>query len=189
MDLTEKKLSGELKYTGVIVSVTLDKVELCDGHQTLREVVHHPGGVGVLPLDTDGSCYMVRQYRYPVGAPVLEIPAGKIDHHDDHLSTAVRELSEETGFTADEYIDLGCCYTWPGYTDEIIHVYLARGLHRARATWTRANFSTWRRSLSRKSSTWSCATRSSTPRPSSPSPRPSSGWRQINKGLAITRSV
>ena len=99
MDLTEKKLSGELKYTGVIVSVTLDKVELCDGHQTLREVVHHPGGVGVLPLDTDGNVYMVRQFRYPVGAPVLEIPAGKIDHHDEHLSTAVRELSEETGFS------------------------------------------------------------------------------------------
>ena len=110
MDLTEKKLSGELKYTGVIVSVTLDKVELCDGHQTLREVVHHPGGVGVLPLDTDGNVYMVRQFRYPVGAPVLEIPAGKIDHHDKHLTTAVRELSEETGFSADEYIDLGCCY-------------------------------------------------------------------------------
>ena len=90
MDLTEKKLSGELKYTGVIVSVTLDKVELCDGHQTLREVVHHPGGVGVLPLDTDGNVYMVRQFRYPVGAPVLEIPAGKIDHHDKHLTTAVR---------------------------------------------------------------------------------------------------
>ena len=133
MDLTEKRLSGEEKYKGVIISVTLDKVELCDGKQTLREVVHHPGGVGVLPLDADGNCCMVRQYRYPVGAPVLEIPAGKIDHHDDHLATAVRELSEETGFSADEYVDLGCCYTSPGYTDEIIHVYLARGLHRGKS--------------------------------------------------------
>ena len=133
MELTEKRLSGEEKYKGVIVSVTLDQVELCDGKQTLREVVHHPGGVGILPLDEDGSCYMVRQYRYPVGAPVLEIPAGKIDHHDAHLATAVRELSEETGFSADEYIDLGCCYTSPGYTDEIIHVYLARGLHRGKS--------------------------------------------------------
>ena len=133
MDLTEKRLSGEEKYKGVIISVTLDKVELCDGEQTLREVVHHPGGVGVLPLDEDGSVYMVRQYRYPVGAPVLEIPAGKIDHHDDHLTTARRELSEETGFTADEYVDLGCCYTSPGYTDEIIHVYLARGLHKGKS--------------------------------------------------------
>ena len=133
MDLTEKRIDGELKYSGVIVSVTLDRVELCDGRPALREVVHHPGGVGVLPLDADGNCCMVRQYRYPVGAPVLEIPAGKIDHHDDHLATAVRELSEETGFTADEYIDLGCCYTSPGYTDEIIHVFLARGLHRGKS--------------------------------------------------------
>ncbi len=133
MDLTEKKLSGEEKYRGVIVSVTLDRVELCDGRETLREVVHHPGGVGVLPLDDEGNCCMVRQFRYPVGDTVLEIPAGKIDHHDDHLATAVRELSEETGLSADEFIDLGCCFTSPGYTDEIIHVYLARGLHRGRS--------------------------------------------------------
>ena len=133
MDLTERRLSGEQKYSGVIISVTLDKVELCDGKQTLREVVHHPGGVGVLPLDEDGNVYMVRQYRYPVGAPVLEIPPGKIDHHDEHIATARRELSEETGFSADEYIDLGCCYTSPGYTDEIIHVYLARGLHKGKS--------------------------------------------------------
>ena len=133
MDLTEKKLSGELKYTGVIVSVTLDEVELCDGKKTLREVVHHPGGVGVLPIDEDGNCYMVRQWRYPLGATTLEIPAGMIDHHDEHIATARRELSEETGFSADEYVDLGCCYTSPGYTDEIIHVYLARGLHRGKS--------------------------------------------------------
>ena len=133
MDLTEKKISGEEKYRGVIVSVTLDKVELCDGRQTLREVVHHPGGVGVLPLDADGNCCMVRQYRYPVGDTALEIPAGKIDHADPHLSTAMRELSEETGLTADEYVDLGCFFTSPGYTDEIIHVYLARGLHPGRS--------------------------------------------------------
>ena len=133
MDLTEKRISGEEKYNGVIISVTLDTVELCDGKQTLREVVHHPGGVGVLPMDEDGNVYMVRQYRYPVGAPVLEIPAGTIDHHDEHIATAKRELSEETGFSADECIDLGCCYTSPGYTDEIIHVYLARGLHKGKS--------------------------------------------------------
>ena len=85
------------------------------------------------PMDEEGNVYMVRQYRYPVGAPVLEIPAGKIDHHDEHIATAKRELSEETGFSADEYIDLGCCYTSPGYTDEIIHVYLARGLHKGKS--------------------------------------------------------
>ena len=129
MELLEKTLDSEEKYRGVIVTVTLDHAQLCDGRTVLREVVHHSGGVSVLPVDDEGFCYMVRQFRYPVGAPVLEIPAGKIDHHDEHLSTAMRELSEETGFSADEYIDLGCCYTSPGYTDEIIHVYLARGLH------------------------------------------------------------
>ena len=129
LDLIEKRISGEEKYKGVIVSVTLDRVELPDGKGAMREVVHHPGGVSVLPIDEDGNCYMVRQYRYPVGHPVLEIPAGKLDGEEDHMLCAVRELSEETGFTADHFADLGCFFTSPGYTDEIIHVYLATGLH------------------------------------------------------------
>ena len=129
MDLIEKRISGEEKYKGVIVSVTLDRVELPDGKDAVREVVHHPGGVSVLPVDAEGTCYMVRQYRYPVGDTVLEIPAGKLDGKEDHMICAVRELSEETGFTADTFVDLGCFFTSPGYSDEIIHVYLATGLH------------------------------------------------------------
>ena len=129
MDLTEKRVSGEEKYRGVIVNVTLDKAQLCDGKIVNREVVHHPGGVTVLPLDEEGFCYLVRQYRYPVGDTVLETPAGKLDHKEEHLTCAVRELSEETGFTADQFVDLGCFYTSPGYSDEIIHAYLALGLH------------------------------------------------------------
>ena len=130
MDLTEKKLSGEEKYKGVIVSVTLDRVQLPDGKGAWREVVHHPGGVSVLPIEEDGTCYLVRQYRYPVGDLVLEIPAGKLDGKEDHLACAVRELSEETGLSADHMVDLGCFFTSPGYSDEIIHVYLATGLHK-----------------------------------------------------------
>ena len=129
LDLIEKRISGEEKYKGVIVSVTLDRVELPDGKDAVREVVHHPGGVSVLPIDAEGNCYMVRQYRYPVGDTVLEIPAGKLDGKEDHMICAVRELSEETGFTADTFVDLGCFFTSPGYSDEIIHVYLATGLH------------------------------------------------------------
>ncbi|MBQ9685479.1 MAG: NUDIX hydrolase [Oscillospiraceae bacterium] len=129
MDLTEKRLSGELKYSGVIVTVTLDEAQLCDGRIAKREVVHHPGGVSVLPVDENGDCYMVRQFRYPVGHTVLEIPAGKLEAGEEHMSCAVRELSEETGFRADEFVDLGCFYTSPGYSDELLHVYLARGLH------------------------------------------------------------
>lgn len=129
MELIETKVSSELKYSGVIVDVTLDDARLVDGSMAKREVVHHPGGVGILPVDENGICYMVRQYRYPMGESVLEIPAGKLDRGEGHFNCAVRELSEETGFTADNYIYLGCFFPSPGYADEKIHVYLATGLH------------------------------------------------------------
>ena len=84
LDLTEKQLSSELKYNGVIVDVTLDVAELCDGRKAKREVVHHPGGVSVLPIDEERNCYMVRQYRYPAGDTLLEIPAGKLEKRRGH---------------------------------------------------------------------------------------------------------
>ncbi len=129
MDLTEKTLSSEEKYRGIIVTVTLDHARLCDGRTVLREVVHHPGGVSVLPVDDEGFCYMVRQFRYPAGEQMLEIPAGKREQGEEPLHCAMRELSEETGFTADRVIDLGHFYATPGYCSEVIHVFLATGLH------------------------------------------------------------
>ena len=128
MDLTEKQLSSEMKYSGIIVDVTLDTAELCDGRKARREVVHHPGGVSVLPVDDEGNCYMVRQYRYPVGDTVLEIPAGKLERGEDVEVCAVRELSEETGFTADRLVYFGGIYSSPGFSSEVIHIYLATGL-------------------------------------------------------------
>ena len=129
MELIETKVNSELKYSGVIVDVTLDDARLSDGSMAKREVVHHPGDVGILPVDENGICYMVRQYRYPMAEPVLEIPAGKLDRGEGHFSCAVRELSEETGFSADNYVYLGKFYPSPGYADEVLHVYLATGLH------------------------------------------------------------
>ena len=129
MELYEKTLSSELKYRGVIVNVTLDRAELCDGRTALREVVHHSGGVSVLPVDGEGNCYLVRQFRYPAGAVMLEIPAGKREPGEEPLHCAVRELSEETGFDADCLTDLGHFYATPGYCNEVIHVFLATGLH------------------------------------------------------------
>ncbi len=129
MKCIEKRLDGEIKYSGVIVRVRLDRAELENGKIVRREVVEHPGGVGILPIEEDGTCYLVRQFRYPFSRQLLEIPAGKLEYGEEPLGCAVRELGEETGFTADEMIDLGACYTSPGFSSEVLHLYLARGLH------------------------------------------------------------
>ncbi len=128
MEYFETKKSGEEKYNGVIVEVTLDDVELHTGEMTKREVVHHSGGVAVLPLDEEGNVYCVRQFRYPFGTMLLEIPAGKLESGEDPLEGAKRELSEETGFTAEKWTGLGESYASPGYCTEVLHLYLARGL-------------------------------------------------------------
>ncbi len=129
MELIEKKISGEIKYKGVIVNVRLDDAELINGKIVKREVVEHPGGVTVLPIDRDGYCYCVRQFRYPFQRAMLEAPAGKLEYGEDHRECAIRELSEETGLTADELIYLGPCCTSPGFSSEVLHIYIARGLH------------------------------------------------------------
>ena len=133
MDYTEKKQREINRYEGVIVKVTMDAVTQANGRPTFREVVHHPGGVCVLPVDEDGNACCVRQYRYPAQKHLLEAPAGKLEPGEDPLVCAVRELSEETGLTADELRPLGGYYTSPGFSTEVLHLYLARGLHRGEA--------------------------------------------------------
>ena len=130
MDCFEKKIDGELKYEGVIVNVRLDRAELCDGSVVRREVVEHPGGATILPVDDEGYCYCVRQFRYPFGKQMLEAPAGKLEYGENPKECAVRELSEETGFTADEIIYLGPDCSSPGFSTELLHIYMARGLHK-----------------------------------------------------------
>ena len=133
MKCIEKRIDGEVKYSGVIVKVRLDRAELENGKIVRREVVEHPGGVGILPVDGDGNCYMVRQFRYPFSRQLLEIPAGKLEYGEDPLECAVRELSEETGLEAEEMIPMGRCLTSPGFSSEVLHLYLARGLRAGRA--------------------------------------------------------
>ena len=133
MDYTEQKVRRINRYEGVVVNVTMDVARLSDGKTTLREVVEHPGGVCILPVDETGTAWCVRQYRYPMGEHLLEAPAGKLERGEDPLACAVRELSEETGFTAGRMIPLGTYYTSPGFSTERLHLYLALDLTRGKA--------------------------------------------------------
>ena len=129
MHLEEKTLTSEQKYDGKIVKLFLDTVELENGDTALREVVKHPGGVCVVPLDADNNVLFVRQFRYPHGRVMLEIPAGKLEYGEDHRACGLRELKEETGCTCDDFLYLGNLVPTPAYDTEVIHMYLARGLH------------------------------------------------------------
>ncbi len=126
--LYEKKLSSELIYDGKILKLTRDTALLENGETAYREVVHHSGGVCVLPLDNENNVLFVKQFRYPFATVLLEIPAGKREAGEDPLECGIRELKEEVGATADEVISLGKLYPTVAYDTEIIYMYLARGL-------------------------------------------------------------
>ena len=128
MELTEKTLNEEYIYQGRIIKVRRDEVELPNGHKSVREVVEHSGGVCVLPLTDKEEVIFVRQFRYPYKESIYEIPAGKREKGEDPLETGKRELQEECGVVAENYIDLGRIYPSPGYTNEEIYLYAATGL-------------------------------------------------------------
>ena len=116
------------RYEGIVVSVRVDQALRADGGACLREVIEHPGGVTILPLDDEGFVWCVRQYRYALGQSLLELPAGKLEPGEDPAACALRELEEETGFRAGVLTPLGCCYVSPGITTETIHLFLATQL-------------------------------------------------------------
>ena len=128
MNLEEKTLTSETVFKGRIITVKKDVALLPDGNKASREYITHPGGVCVVPLTDNNEVLMVKQYRYPYSEVVLEIPAGKKDIGEEPFTTGKRELKEETGATAKEYIDLGELYPSPGYCGEIIWMYGAKGL-------------------------------------------------------------
>ena len=129
MHLEEKTLSSEQKFDGKIVKLYVDSVELEDGKKSFREVIKHPGGVCVLPMYEEGNVLFVRQFRYPHKKVLLEIPAGKLEYGENPSECGIRELKEETGCTCDRYEYLGSLIPTPAYCGEVIHMYLARGLH------------------------------------------------------------
>ncbi len=133
MDYSEKKLRKINRYEGIIVNLEVDRAQLSTGREVLREVVEHPGGVCVLPVDENWVAWCVRQFRYPMQKHLLEAPAGKLEKGEDPLECAARELSEETGFEAGRLIPLGSYYTSPGYSTELLHLYLGLDLRRGKA--------------------------------------------------------
>jgi ADP-ribose pyrophosphatase len=126
--LIERQLSGERVFHGRLLDVRRDTVALPDGRQATREYIVHPGAVMVVPLLDDGRLLMERQFRYPVGAVLLEFPAGKLDPGESVQTCAQRELAEETGYRALEWARAGAIHNAPAYADEVIEIWFARGL-------------------------------------------------------------
>ena len=128
-NLAEIKTGSEEIFDGIILHLYKDTVQLPNGKPATREVIRHVGAVGVIPVTDDGKVLVERQFRYPLNRVVTEIPAGKLDSFtEDRLSAAKRELEEETGYRAAEWITMGDYYPTPAYCDERITLYLAKGL-------------------------------------------------------------
>jgi len=128
-DLDEKTISSKNIYDGKIIKVRLDKVLLRDGKESFREIVEmtNQGAVAIVPI-VDDKVYFVKQYRKSLGKDLLEIPAGRVDPGEDPVDSARRELTEEIGFWPNELQQLAFFYSSPGFSDEVIYLYLARDL-------------------------------------------------------------
>ncbi len=129
--LREKKVSSEEVYSGRLLHVFKDEIILPNGKKSTRELIKHNGAVAVVPILENGNVIAEHQYRYPFDEVIVEIPAGKLDSADeDHLEAAKRELREETGYEADEWIEIGALYPSVAYTTETIWLYIAKGLRK-----------------------------------------------------------
>lgn len=131
--LEEKILGSTRVFDGRFLKVDAVDIELPNGVGKTHEVIRHPGAVCVIALDEDGRILLVRQYRTALERITIEVPAGKLDPGEDPLDAARRELSEETGYTSDSIRHLASIATAAGYSDEIIHIYMATGLHAGKA--------------------------------------------------------
>lgn len=125
MIVEEKTVKSERVYEGKIINIRVDTVELPHKKYSKREIVEHPGAVGVIPITSDGDIVLVKQFRKPVEEVLLEIPAGLIECGEEPDQCATRELKEETGYTTKKLKRLFEYYSTPGFSDEKIHIYLA----------------------------------------------------------------
>lgn len=126
--LVERTVGTEKVFQGRFLHAVRDEVALPDGGRATREYIVHPGAVMVVPMLDDGRLVLERQYRHPIGRVMVEFPAGKVDPGEDRLACAVRELREETGYTAREWAHAGELHPVISYSTEFIDVWFARGL-------------------------------------------------------------
>jgi ADP-ribose pyrophosphatase len=128
MNLREQTIKSESIYRGRVVSLRVDTVQMPDGRTAQREIVEHRGAVAIVPLLDRENVLLIRQYRQAVGEVLLEIPAGTLETGEAPDVCAVRELEEETGYRAERVERLFSQYLAPGYSQEVLHVYLAENL-------------------------------------------------------------
>lgn len=128
MNFEEKTLRSKLVYEGKVIKVFRDDVKLANGENSVREVAKHPGGVVVLAFKDNETILLVKQYRYPIGKTVLELPAGKLEKDEKPDRACRRELEEETGYKAKNWQSLGYINTTPGFCDEKLYLYKAENL-------------------------------------------------------------
>lgn len=126
-NLIEKRIASKQLFSGRMLKLRQDEVELPNGTHAQREIIEHPGAVAIVPL-LNQQVVLVRQYRYATEKILLEIPAGKLNPNENPDECAVRELEEETGYKAKTLRKLSSVYTTPGFTNEVIHIYLAQDL-------------------------------------------------------------
>ncbi|MRX74318.1 NUDIX domain-containing protein [Bacillus lacus] len=129
-NLFEKELSSEKLFSGKIIDLYVQEVELPNGKKSKREVVKHPGAVAVIARTSENKLLLVEQYRKPLERTLVEIPAGKLEEGEEPIVTAKRELEEETGYTTDKLSLLISFYTSPGFADELVHLYLAEDIQK-----------------------------------------------------------
>jgi ADP-ribose pyrophosphatase len=127
-ELREETVSSKEIFRGKVVHLFQDVVRLVNGKTTVREVIHHMGAVAIVALTDEGEALMVRQYRYPFGMALLEVPAGKLDQGESPEACARRELSEETGAAAKTLTYIGDFYPSVAILDENIRLFVAKGL-------------------------------------------------------------
>ena len=128
MHLQEKTVGTEPIFDGKIIKVQRDRAELENGAVVTRELVIHPGGVCIVPVNENGEVYLVKQFRYPFQEVLTEVPAGKLEFGENHRDAGLRELKEETGAECENFEYLGVMYPSVAYLTEKIHMYLATGL-------------------------------------------------------------